>query len=91
MCFLCLVYPVPNYKVLKLDKSKEKTHYIVQFQYNKCKSAVPFIIEQRDNRFSRFRGRNFDVKNADRLGRPVVENIDKIMEIIQVDRHVTIR
>ncbi|GFU27270.1 histone-lysine N-methyltransferase SETMAR [Trichonephila clavipes] len=33
----------------------------------------------------------FDVKNAPRAGRPVVENVDKITEIIQVDRHVSSR
>ncbi|GFV70345.1 histone-lysine N-methyltransferase SETMAR [Trichonephila clavipes] len=29
----------------------------------------------------------FDVKDAPRTGRPIVENVDKITEIIEVDRH----
>ncbi|GFT24377.1 FLJ37770-like protein [Trichonephila clavipes] len=33
--------------------------------------------------------RSFDVKDAPRAGRPVVENVDKITEIIEVDRHVS--
>ncbi|GFT29298.1 histonelysine Nmethyltransferase SETMARlike [Trichonephila clavipes] len=30
----------------------------------------------------------FDVKEAPRTGRPVVENVDKITKIIEVDRHL---
>ncbi|GFT23432.1 histone-lysine N-methyltransferase SETMAR [Trichonephila clavipes] len=33
----------------------------------------------------------FDVKDAPRIDRPVVENVDKITEIIEVDRHVSSR
>ncbi|GFY12992.1 histone-lysine N-methyltransferase SETMAR [Trichonephila clavipes] len=33
----------------------------------------------------------FDVKDAPRTGRPVAENVDKITEIIQVDRHISCR
>ncbi|GFW64985.1 histone-lysine N-methyltransferase SETMAR [Trichonephila clavipes] len=33
----------------------------------------------------------FDVKIAPRTGRPVIENVDKITEIIEVDRHVSNR
>ncbi|GFX22082.1 histone-lysine N-methyltransferase SETMAR [Trichonephila clavipes] len=33
----------------------------------------------------------FDVKEAPRTGRPIVENFDKIPEIIEVDRHVSSR
>ncbi|GFW32559.1 histone-lysine N-methyltransferase SETMAR [Trichonephila clavipes] len=39
--------------------------------------------------FRLFRSGIFDVKP--RTGRPVVENVDKITEIIEVDRHVSIR
>ncbi|GFY11666.1 histone-lysine N-methyltransferase SETMAR [Trichonephila clavipes] len=35
--------------------------------------------------------RIFDVKDAPRTGRPVVENVDKITEIIEVDQHVSSR
>ncbi|GFU57478.1 histone-lysine N-methyltransferase SETMAR [Trichonephila clavipes] len=41
--------------------------------------------------FRRFRSGTFDVKDASRTGRPVVENVDKIKEIIEVDRHVSSR
>ncbi|GFV43205.1 histonelysine Nmethyltransferase SETMARlike [Trichonephila clavipes] len=33
----------------------------------------------------------FDVKNTPRTGRPVIKNVDKITEIIEVDRHVSSR
>ncbi|GFW19693.1 uncharacterized protein TNCV_1605841 [Trichonephila clavipes] len=33
----------------------------------------------------------FDVKDAPRTGRPVDENVNKITEIIEVDRHVSSR
>ncbi|GFW75850.1 histone-lysine N-methyltransferase SETMAR [Trichonephila clavipes] len=39
--------------------------------------------------FRRFRSCIFDVKNVPRAGRPVVENVNKITEIIKVDRHVS--
>ncbi|GFU38973.1 histone-lysine N-methyltransferase SETMAR [Trichonephila clavipes] len=38
--------------------------------------------------FSRFRLGIFDVKDEPRTGRAVVDYVDKITEIIQVDRHV---
>ncbi|GFW82314.1 histone-lysine N-methyltransferase SETMAR [Trichonephila clavipes] len=41
--------------------------------------------------FRRFRSGIFDVKGAPRTGRPVVENVDKITEIIDADRHVSSR
>ncbi|GFW19086.1 DUF5641 domain-containing protein [Trichonephila clavipes] len=39
--------------------------------------------------FHRFRSGIFDVKDAPRTGRPVVNNVDKITEIIKIDRHVS--
>ncbi|GFX65996.1 histone-lysine N-methyltransferase SETMAR [Trichonephila clavipes] len=33
----------------------------------------------------------FDIKDAPHTGRPVVKNVDKITEIIEVDRHVSSR
>ncbi|GFU54563.1 protein GVQW3 [Trichonephila clavipes] len=41
--------------------------------------------------FRRFRSGIFDVKDVPRTGRPVVENVDKITEIIEVDRLVRSR
>jgi len=37
----------------------------------------------------RFRFGNFDVKDAPRSGRPIIEKGDKIMEIVESDRHVS--
>ena len=39
--------------------------------------------------FRRFRSGNFNVKDAPRCGRPIVDNVDKIMEIVESDRHVS--
>ncbi|GFS90053.1 histone-lysine N-methyltransferase SETMAR [Trichonephila clavipes] len=39
--------------------------------------------------FRRFRSGILDVKDAPRTSRPVVENVDKITEIIEVERHVS--
>ncbi|GFU90231.1 histone-lysine N-methyltransferase SETMAR [Trichonephila clavipes] len=38
--------------------------------------------------FRRFRSGIFDVQDAPRTGSPVIENVDKITEIIEVDRPV---
>ncbi|GFX91268.1 histone-lysine N-methyltransferase SETMAR [Trichonephila clavipes] len=45
-------------------------------------SAICFMVR-------RFRSGVFDVKIAHRTGRPIIENVDKIPEIIEVDRHVS--
>ncbi|GFX81206.1 histone-lysine N-methyltransferase SETMAR [Trichonephila clavipes] len=39
----------------------------------------------------RFRSGIFDVKDAPRTGRPVVENVGEITELIEVDQHVSSR
>ncbi|XP_078051426.1 histone-lysine N-methyltransferase SETMAR-like, partial [Augochlora pura] len=39
--------------------------------------------------FRRFRLGIIDVKDAPRTSRPVVENVDKNTEIIEIDRHVS--
>ncbi|GFT34903.1 histone-lysine N-methyltransferase SETMAR [Trichonephila clavipes] len=41
--------------------------------------------------FRRFRSDIFDIKDAPRTGGPVVENVNKITEIIEVDWHVSSR
>ncbi|GFW53729.1 histone-lysine N-methyltransferase SETMAR [Trichonephila clavipes] len=41
--------------------------------------------------FRRFRSGIFDVKDAPRTGRSVVENFNKTTEIIKIDRHVSSR
>ncbi|GFX66346.1 histone-lysine N-methyltransferase SETMAR [Trichonephila clavipes] len=42
-------------------------------------------------RFGQFRSVIFDVKDAPHTGRPVVENVNKITEIIEIHRHVSSR
>ncbi|GFU43772.1 histone-lysine N-methyltransferase SETMAR [Trichonephila clavipes] len=42
-------------------------------------------------RFRRFHSGIFDVTDTSRTGRPVVENVEKIPEIIEVDYHVSSR
>ncbi|GFX61296.1 histone-lysine N-methyltransferase SETMAR [Trichonephila clavipes] len=39
--------------------------------------------------FRRFLSDIFNVKDAPSTGRPVVENVDKVTEIIQIDRYVS--
>ncbi|GFV48552.1 histone-lysine N-methyltransferase SETMAR [Trichonephila clavipes] len=39
--------------------------------------------------FRRFHSGIFDVKDVPRIGKPFVENVDKITEIIKVDRHIS--
>ncbi|GFV83247.1 histone-lysine N-methyltransferase SETMAR [Trichonephila clavipes] len=41
--------------------------------------------------FCRFRSDIFDVKDASCTCRPVVENVDKTTEIIEIDRHISSR
>ncbi|GFU31702.1 histone-lysine N-methyltransferase SETMAR [Trichonephila clavipes] len=41
--------------------------------------------------FRRFRSGIFNVKDVLRTGKPVIENVDKITEIIEVDRHFSSR
>ncbi|GFV10212.1 histonelysine Nmethyltransferase SETMARlike [Trichonephila clavipes] len=52
-----------------------------------CKGADTVTANYVQFWFRRFRSGIFDVKDAPRTGRPVVENVDKITEIIKVDRH----
>ncbi|XP_025163175.1 histone-lysine N-methyltransferase SETMAR-like, partial [Harpegnathos saltator] len=39
--------------------------------------------------FQRFRSGNMDVEDETRSGRPIVENVDKIMEIVESNRHAS--
>ncbi|GFS74860.1 histone-lysine N-methyltransferase SETMAR [Trichonephila clavipes] len=89
-----------NYRVLKTEVNKEKIRYILQFSFDKGKNASQAAeivngVHGADTvtanymqfRFHRFNSGIFDVKDAPRTGRPVVENVDKITEIIEVDWH----
>ncbi|GFV84032.1 histone-lysine N-methyltransferase SETMAR, partial [Trichonephila clavipes] len=40
--------------------------------------------------FHRFRSGIFDFKDAPRTGKPIIENVDKITEIIKVERHARV-
>ncbi|XP_070515399.1 histone-lysine N-methyltransferase SETMAR-like [Cardiocondyla obscurior] len=87
-----------------MDGNKEKIRYILQFFFDKGENVsqavkivneVSGLITVTANYaqfwFRRFRCHNFDVKDAPRIGRPVMENSDKIMEMIEVDRHISSR
>ncbi|GFX31770.1 histone-lysine N-methyltransferase SETMAR [Trichonephila clavipes] len=87
-----------------MEVNKEKIRYILQFFFDKGKNAnqVAEIVHGVNGAdivtanylqfwFRRFRSGIFDVKGAPRTSRPVVENVDKITEIFEVDRHVSSR
>ncbi|GFW19007.1 histone-lysine N-methyltransferase SETMAR [Trichonephila clavipes] len=68
-----------------MEVNKEKIRYILQFFFDKGEIASQ-VAEIVNGVYG-----IFDVKNAPRTGRLVVENVDKITEIIEVDRHVSSR
>ncbi|GFV80067.1 histone-lysine N-methyltransferase SETMAR [Trichonephila clavipes] len=87
--------------MLKIEVNKKKIRYILQFFIEKGKNASQVAeivngvygadtVTAKDVQFwfRRFRLGIFDVKDAPRTGRPVVENVDKTTEVIEVDRHV---
>ncbi|GFX37743.1 histone-lysine N-methyltransferase SETMAR [Trichonephila clavipes] len=82
-----------------MEVNKEKIRYILQFVFDKGEntSQVTEIVNgvygadtvtanYMQFWFHRFRSGIFGVKDAPRTGRPIVENVDKITEIIEVDR-----
>ncbi|GFW37999.1 histone-lysine N-methyltransferase SETMAR [Trichonephila clavipes] len=90
--------------MLKIKVNKENIWYILQFFFDKGKNASQTAeivngVYSADTVttnyvqfwFRRFRSGIFDVKDAPRTCWPVVENVDKISEIIEVDRHVSSR
>lgn len=95
---------VKSYIPLKMSEISEEIRYVMLYYYKKGKNAAKTcrkictvygedaVSERRTQEwFARFRSGNFDVKDARRSGRPIVENADKIMELIEVDRHVSTR
>ncbi|GFX94926.1 histone-lysine N-methyltransferase SETMAR [Trichonephila clavipes] len=85
-----------------MEVNKEKIWFILQFFFDKDENASqvaeiangvygPNIVTANYVQFwfHRFRSGIFDVKDAPRTGRSVVENVDKITEIIEVDRIVS--
>ncbi|GFX73490.1 histone-lysine N-methyltransferase SETMAR [Trichonephila clavipes] len=84
-----------------MEVNKEKIRYILQFFFDKDEneSQVAEIVKgvySGDTAianyvqfwFRRFRSGIFDVKDATGTSRLVFKNVDKITEIIQVDRHI---
>ncbi|EFN83611.1 Histone-lysine N-methyltransferase SETMAR, partial [Harpegnathos saltator] len=84
--------------------NKEKIRYILQFCFDKGENASqaaeivngvydPDTVTANHAQFwfRRFRSGNFDVKDASCTGRPVVENVNKIMEMVEVDWYISSR
>ncbi|GFT40108.1 histone-lysine N-methyltransferase SETMAR [Trichonephila clavipes] len=84
--------------------NKEKIRYILQFFFDNGENAIKAAeivngVYGADTVtdsymqfwFRRFHSGIFDVKDEPRKSRPVVENVDKITEIIEVDRYVSTR
>ncbi|GFX46174.1 histone-lysine N-methyltransferase SETMAR [Trichonephila clavipes] len=87
-----------------MEVNKEKIRYILQFFFEKGKTvsqaaeivngvygADTVTANYVTFWFRRFWLGIFYVKDAPRTGRPIVENVDKIPEIIQVNQHVSNR
>ncbi|XP_020715242.1 uncharacterized protein LOC101457564 isoform X1 [Ceratitis capitata] len=85
-----------------MNISKEKIRYILQFYFDKGDNAIQaaehvnsvygpdtVTANQAQIWFSRFQSGNFNVKDAPSTGRPIVKNVDKIIEIVESDRHVS--
>ncbi|GFU00806.1 histone-lysine N-methyltransferase SETMAR [Trichonephila clavipes] len=65
-----------------MEVNKEKIRFILQCFFDKGENA---------SHLSEIANGIFDAKDAHRTGTPVVENVDKITEIIEVGRHVSSR
>ncbi|GFX75934.1 histone-lysine N-methyltransferase SETMAR [Trichonephila clavipes] len=87
-----------------MEVNKEKIWFFLQFFFDKGKNASQVAeiancvygtdtvtVNYVEFWFRRFRSGIFDVKDAPRTCRLFVENVDKITEIIEVDRHVSSR
>ncbi|GFV71312.1 histone-lysine N-methyltransferase SETMAR [Trichonephila clavipes] len=87
-----------------MEVNKEKIQYLLQFFFDKGQNAsqVATIVNgvygvntatanYVQFRFHLFHSGIFEIKDAPRTGRTIVESIDKITEIIEVDRHVSSR
>ncbi|GFT80495.1 histone-lysine N-methyltransferase SETMAR [Trichonephila clavipes] len=85
-----------------MEANKEKIWYILQFFFDKGENASQaaeigngvygantVTANYVQFWFRQFHSGIFDVKDAPHTGRPVVDNVDKITEIIQVDQHVS--
>lgn len=83
-------------------QNKEEIRYILKFYFLKGKNATQAVkkicgvygaktVSERTARewFGRFRGGNFDVTDAPRSGRPIVDKDFEIQKIIEKDRHIS--
>ncbi|XP_037915035.1 histone-lysine N-methyltransferase SETMAR-like [Hermetia illucens] len=87
-----------------MESTKEEIRHIVDFYYLRGKNAAKAVkqicegygsntvtIRTAQRWFDRFRSGVVDVKDTPRIGRPILVETDEIVEIIKVDRHVSIR
>ncbi|GFU96078.1 histone-lysine N-methyltransferase SETMAR [Trichonephila clavipes] len=86
-----------------MEVNKEKIRFFLQFFFDKGENASQVAeiangVHGADNVtsnyvqfwFRRFRSGIFDVKDAPRTNRPIVENVNKITELIEVGRHLRV-
>ena len=87
-----------------MESTKQEIRHILRFYYLRGKNARKAVkkicevnghdtvtIRTAQRWFDRFRSSVVDVEDTPRTGRPIVVETDKIVEIIQVDRHVSSR
>ncbi|GFX20661.1 histone-lysine N-methyltransferase SETMAR [Trichonephila clavipes] len=89
-----------------MEVNKEKIQFFLQFFFDKSEHAsqvakiasgvysaetVTANYNYVQFWFRRFHSGIFDVKDAPHTGRPNIENVDKMTEIIEIDRHVSSR
>ncbi|GFV54797.1 histone-lysine N-methyltransferase SETMAR [Trichonephila clavipes] len=87
-----------------MEVNKEKIQFSLQFFFDKSENASQVAeiangIYGADTVtanyvqfwFRRIRSGIFDVKDAPRTGSPIVDNVDKITQIIEIDRHASSR
>ena len=66
-----------------MSENNEEIRYILIFLYKKGKNATQVYGDDAVSvRVARFHSGNFDVKDAPRSDRPIVEKVDEIMEKI---------
>ncbi|GFX56508.1 histone-lysine N-methyltransferase SETMAR [Trichonephila clavipes] len=76
---------LPNFKAVRLiGGNASQAAEIVNYVYGANTVTADYV----QFRFHRFHSGISDVKDATLTGRCVVKNVDKIIEIIKVDRHV---
>ena len=87
-----------------MEYTKQEILHVLRFYYLRGKNATKaakkncevhetdtVTIRTAQRWFDRFRSGVVAVENTNCTGRPIVIETDKIVEIIQVDRHVSIR